>query len=148
MVFYTIGYEGLDPKQFAACLTHHNINMVADVRKLPVSRKRGFSKTALRESLAHKSIDYLNFQQLGAPKALRDELYRSGDYDRFFRKYQANIADKDDHLESIHSLVDMGKIVALLCFERDPKKCHRKVVAEEIQKLDGNGLTIEHIVPI
>ncbi len=121
---------------------------MADVRKLPVSRKRGFSKTALKESLGHKSIDYLNFQQLGAPKALRDELYRSGDYDRFFRKYRDNISDKDDHLESIHSLVDMGKIVALLCFERDPKKCHRKVVAEEIQKLDGNGLTIKHIVPI
>ena len=148
MIFYTIGYEGLDPKQFITYITRHGIDVVADIRKLPVSRKKGFSKTALKESLGDKSIDYLNFQQLGAPKALRDELYQSGDYDRFFKKYQDNISDKDDHLNSIHSLVDRGKKVALLCFERDPEKCHRKVVAEEIQKLDGNGLTIKHIVPI
>jgi uncharacterized protein (DUF488 family) len=148
MIFYTIGYEGLDPKQFITYLTHHGVDVVADIRKLPVSRKKGFSKTALKETLNAKSIDYLNFQQLGAPKALRDELYRSGNYERFFKKYQDNISDKDDHLNTIHSLVDRGKKVALLCFERDPKKCHRKVVAEEIQKLDGNGLAIKHIVPI
>ena len=148
MIFYTIGYEGLDPKQFITYLTHYGVDVVADIRKLPVSRKKGFSKTALKEMLDDKRIDYLNFQQLGAPKALRDELYRSGDYGQFFKKYQENISDKGDHLNSIHSLVDRGKKVALLCFERDPKKCHRKVVAEEIQKLDGNGLTIKNIVPI
>ena len=148
MNLYTIGYERLNPKQFITYLTHHGVDVVADIRKLPVSRKKGFSKTALKETLDDKRIDYLNFQQLGAPKALRDELYRSGDYDRFFKKYQENISDKDDHLNSIHALVDRGKKVALLCFERDPKKCHRKVVAEEIQKLNGNGLTIKHIVPI
>ena len=148
MNLYTIGYERLNPKQFITYLTHHGVDVVADIRKLPVSRKKGFSKTALKETLDDKRIDYLNFQQLGAPKALRDELYRSGDYDRFFKKYQENISDKDDHLKSILSLVDGGKKVALLCFERDPKKCHRKVVAEEIQKLDGNGLTVKHIIPI
>ena len=148
MNLYTIGYEGLDLKQFITYLTHHGVDVVADIRKLPVSRTRGFSKTALKETLDDKRIDYLNFQQLGTPKALRDELYRSGDYDRFFKKYQENISDKDDHLNSIHSLVDRGKKVALLCFERDPKKCHRKVVAEEIQKLDGNGLTVKHIIPL
>ena len=148
MIFYTIGYEGLDTKQFITYLTHHGVDVVADIRKLPVSRKKGFSKTALKETLDDKQIDYLNFQQLGAPKALRDELYRSGDYGRFFKKYQENISDKDDHLKSILSLVEGGKKVALLCFERDPKKCHRKVVAEEIQKLDGNGLTVKHIIPL
>ena len=148
MIFYTIGYEGLNPKQFITHLTYHGVNVVADIRKLPASRKKGFSKTALKETLDGKQIDYLNFQQLGAPKALRDELYRSRDYGRFFKKYQENISDKDDHLKSILSLVEGGKKVALLCFERDPKKCHRKVVAEEIQKLDGNGLTVKHIVPI
>ena len=148
MIFYTIGYEGLDPKQFITHLAYHGVNVVADIRKLPVSRKKGFSKTALKETLDDKQIDYLNFQQLGAPKALRDELYRSRDYGRFFKKYQENISDKDDHLKSILSLVEGGKKVALLCFERDPKKCHRKVVAEEIQKLDGNGLTVKHIIPL
>jgi hypothetical protein len=47
-----------------------------------------------------------------------------------------------------HSLVNAGKTVPLLCYERNPEQCHRKVVAEQIKKLDGNGLKVEHIVPI
>ena len=148
MILFTIGYEKLDQKQFMVHLSNHGVEVVADIRKLPVSRKKGFSKTALGETLNYKGIDYLNYQALGASKEMRNELYKSGDYDRFFKKYQDNISDKSDHLKSIYSFIERGKKVALLCFERDPLTCHRKVVAEEIQKLDGNGLTVKHIVPI
>jgi uncharacterized protein (DUF488 family) len=130
-----------------AHLSNHGVKVVADIRKLPVSRKKGFSKTALRETLGCKGIDYLNYQALGAPKELRDELYKSGNYDRFFRKYENRILDKTDHLAEILALINGGRNVALLCFERNPQECHRKVVAEEIRKLDGNGLKVEHIVP-
>jgi uncharacterized protein (DUF488 family) len=148
MILFTIGYEKLDQKQFIAYLSNHGVEVVADVRKLPVSRKKGFSKTALGETLNHKGIDYLNYQALGAPKELRDELFKSGNYDQFFRKYENNISDKIDHLADILSLINSGRNVDLLCFERNPQKCHRKVVAEEIRKLDDNGLKVEHIVPI
>jgi uncharacterized protein (DUF488 family) len=100
-----MGYEGLDGNQFAAHLAHHEINVVADIRKLPLSRKKGFSKTALHEMLTKKNIKYLNFRGLGAPKEIRNELYKSGNYRRFFREYQSNIADKKDLLEAIHLLV-------------------------------------------
>ena len=148
MILFTIGYEKLDQRQFMAQLSYHGVDVVADIRKLPVSRKKGFSKTVLGETLNHKGIDYLNYQALGAPKELRDELYKSGNYDRFFQKYENNISDKADHLADILSLINSGRKVALLCFERNPQICHRKIVAEEIRKLDGNGLKIEHIVPI
>ena len=148
MTLFTIGYEGLDENQFAAYLAYHGIDVVADVRKLPLSRKKGFSKTALHEMLANKNIKYLNFNNLGAPKGIRDELYKTGDYRRFFKEYQSNISDRKDLLKEIHLLVTKGKNVTLLCFEHDPQKCHRKVVAEEIQKLDGNGLEVKHIVPL
>ena len=91
----------------------------------------------MRETLNGKGIDYINYQALGAPKELRDELYKSGNYDRFFRKYENNISDKTDHLAEILSLINHGRNVALLCFERNPQKCHRKVVADELRKLDG-----------
>ena len=148
MILFTIGYEKLDQRQFMAHLSYHGVDVVADIRKLPVSRKKGFSKTVLGETLNHKGIDYLNYQALGAPKELRDELYKSGNYDRFFREYENNISGKTDYLAEILSFINSGRKVALLCFERNPQICHRKVVAEEIRKLDGNGLKIEHIVPI
>jgi len=147
MILFTIGYEKLDQKQFMAHLSNHGVEVVADIRKLPVSRKKGFSKTALRETLSCEGIDYLNYQPLGAPKELRDELYKSGNYNRFFRKYEKNISDKTDYLAEILSLINSGRNVTLLCFERNPQECHRKVVAEEIRKLDGNGLKVEHIIP-
>jgi uncharacterized protein (DUF488 family) len=148
MILFTIGYEKLDQRQFMAHLSYHGVDVVADIRKLPVSRKKGFSKKVLGETLNHNGIDYLNYQALGAPKELRDELYKSGNYDRFFHKYENNISNKADHLADILSLINSGRKVALLCFERNPQICHRKVVAEKIKKLDGNGLRVEHIVPI
>ena len=147
MILFTIGYEKLDQKQFIAYLSNHGVEVVADIRKLPASRKKGFSKTVLRETLSSKGIDYINYRDLGAPKELRDELYKSGNYDRFFRKYENNISDKTDHLAEILSFINCGRKVALLCFERNPQKCHRKIVAAELRKLDGNGLKVEHIVP-
>ena len=90
-------------------------------------------------------IEYLNFRDLGAPKELRDELYQTWNYGRFFEKYLKYIEDKQDTLEAIHALVNSGKKVSLLCYERNPEQCHRKVVAEQIKKLDGNGLEIKHI---
>lgn len=148
MVLFTIGYEKLDPDRFIAHLNYYGIDVVADIRKLPVSRKKGFSKTALQETLKNNCIDYLSFQELGASKELRNELYKTGNYHRFFQKFEANISNKSDYLNRIISLLSRGSTIALLCFERDPQKCHRKVVAEEIRKLNGNGLRIEHIVPI
>ncbi len=117
MALYTMGYEGLDGRRFLANLLHHGVDVVADIRKLPISRKKGFSKTALKEMLNNKNIKYLNFQGLDAPKEIRDELYQSGNYNRFFNKYLKSNADKHDLLEAIQKLINSGKNVSLLCFE-------------------------------
>lgn len=40
MEIYTIGYEGIDQDQFLSWLHHYGITIVADVRKIPLRRKR------------------------------------------------------------------------------------------------------------
>jgi uncharacterized protein (DUF488 family) len=47
-----------------------------------------------------------------------------------------------DELKTIKTLIDKGNNVVLLCLEKDDEKCHRKIIAEEIKKMDGNGLEI------
>jgi len=42
-------------------------------------------------------------------------------------------------------MVKNGEKVALLCYEKDPETCHRKIVANEVMKKDGNGLKIKHL---
>ena len=39
MALFTMGYEGLDGRLFLANLFHYGVDVVADIRKLPISRK-------------------------------------------------------------------------------------------------------------
>lgn len=50
MDLFTVGYEGLEIDDFTKFLKRHRIQLVADLRKNPVSRKRGFSKHKLAEA--------------------------------------------------------------------------------------------------
>ncbi len=148
MELYTIGYEGLNEKSFLAWLNRYNISIVADVRQIPLSRKKGFSKTALNKILSKHNINYINFQSLGTTKEMRKELKKTGNYKKILSKFRRTLNEKTQDLDEIHTLLDDGKNVTLLCFERDPQMCHRRIVAEEIKKRDGNGLKVKHIQPL
>ena len=145
MKLYTIGYEGLSRDAFFTLLQNHEISVVADVRHLPLSRKKGFSKSSLGQSLKDKNIGYINFRELGTSKEMRNELKATGDYGMFFKKFKKSISNKYDQLDEICSILHDDKKVALLCFERNHEVCHRKIVAQAVKTRDGNGLEIKHI---
>jgi uncharacterized protein (DUF488 family) len=56
-----------------------------------------------------------------------------------------SISNNMDDLDGILGLVNDGKKVALMCYEKDPETCHRKIVANEVKKRDDNGLKIKHL---
>lgn len=147
MEIYTIGYEGLNQKAFLAWLQRYEINVIADVRRLPLSRKKGFSKTSLNESLVKNNIEYISYRELGTSKEMRSKLLSTGNYKKFFKEYKNKICDKTEQINELYEIVNSGKKIALLCFEHDAHKCHRKIIADEITKIDGNGLKIKHIKP-
>src|SRR5437879_2982727 len=86
----TFGYEGLDIDIFIARLKQVRIRSIVDVRELPLSRKNGFSKSALAEHLRIAGIGYLHLPALGCPRPIRDR-YRCDDdwtaYTRAFLSY-------------------------------------------------------------
>ncbi|MBY3413129.1 DUF488 domain-containing protein [Rhizobium laguerreae] len=129
---YTIGYEGTDIERFVSTLTSVGVEAVADVRAVPLSRKKGFSKNSLREHLENAGIKYLPMQELGDPKDGR-EAAKSGDYDRFRIIYSAHV-DQPESIAAIERLAAASEeqTVCLLCFERDPKTCHRFIVGERM----------------
>ena len=69
---FTIGYEGASPDAFATTLKDAGVAVVADVRAVALSRKRGFSKSALRESLETQGLGYRHYIALGTPKPGRE----------------------------------------------------------------------------
>jgi hypothetical protein len=84
----SIGYEGLALEGYLNRLLQHGVNLVCDVRKNPLSRKFGFSKTALHGALSHMGIEYRHFPELGIVSDKRQSLDCQEDYDRLFEEYE------------------------------------------------------------
>lgn len=131
-VVFTIGYEGTDIARFVQTLKAVGIECVADVRAVPHSRKKGFSKKSLSQALFDAGIEYQHFLSLGDPKPGRDAA-RAGDYETFRSIYTDHLAldDSQASLEDLVAVVENRK-TCLLCFERDPKTCHRSIIAQSI----------------
>lgn len=129
---YTIGYEGTDIERFINTLKAVGIEAVADVRAVPLSRKKGFSKNSLRDNLEAAGIKYISVKALGDPKEGR-EAAKSGDYIRFRKIYSRHVGQPES-VEAVEFLAQVSKeqVVCLLCFERDPKTCHRIIVGEKM----------------
>jgi uncharacterized protein (DUF488 family) len=139
------GYEGLDLEQFVARLVEARIDVLADVRLTPISRKRGFSKTALGQAVSAAGIEYLHLRELGNPKANRPGF--SGDERELSdaRAGYANLLDNEAAEAALDQLAALAKQnrVAVMCFEANEERCHRHVVLSEVRR----RLTEELAVP-
>lgn len=140
-LLYTVGYEGADLSDFIATLKTHNIKQIIDVRDLPLSRKRGFSKNALASALAEVGVRYLHLKSLGDPKDGR-EAARSGDTARFRRIYGRHL-DSIEAKDGLKAAAVAAKKVtsSLLCYERDHIDCHRSMIADRLK----DNFKIQHI---
>jgi len=131
----TIGYEGATIDNFVAALCHASIDVLIDVRDMPLSRKKGFSKNQLSEILAGAGIDYVHLRGLGDPKEGRTAA-RAGDYSLFRqifgRHMMSRAAVRDLHIAA--RLVKSGR-ACLMCFEFDHARCHRSIVADELARM-------------
>jgi uncharacterized protein (DUF488 family) len=130
---YTIGYEGADVDRFLTTLKDAGVTTLADVRAVALSRKRGFSKSALRDALAGQDIGYQHFRNLGTPKEGR-QAARAGDGALMRRIYCDEVLTTAPAQEAFEELAKLSQSqpVCLLCFERDPENCHRRVLAQRM----------------
>ena len=140
---FTVGYEGRSLDEFLGELEAAGVTRLVDVRELPLSRRRGFSKTALGEALSEVGIEYVHVCALGNPKP-NCECYWSGDVEGgavVYRKHLNN-GSRPVLLELSESLADGS--ACLMCFERDHSECHRDVIVEALGELHPK-LTVNHL---
>ena len=137
MQIFTIGYEGATQAEVVERLKGAGVDLLIDVRAVAASRRAGFSKTVLGESLKAEGIDYLHLRGLGTPKAGRDAA-RKGHVAEMRAIFADHLAEPQAQLEYAR-LKDLAgeKRVALLCFEADHAGCHRAVLAERLAEEDG-----------
>lgn len=129
---FSVGYEGRSIDEFVDVLRTNGVEIVVDVRLNAISRKRGFSKTALSTALKTAAIDYQHERELGNPKDNRDA-FRSGlrSARTRYRRHLRNGATPS--FEAVVELARERK-VALLCFENDHATCHRSCITERMQE--------------
>jgi uncharacterized protein (DUF488 family) len=130
---FTIGYENhRSPDTLIDALRDAGVRRLVDVRELPLSRRRGFSKTLLASALEDADIEYVHVRALGNPKAYRD-LYKAGRVAEGERHYRKHL-----HNGSYPALVELGETLddatCLLCFEASHETCHRSVIVEALEE--------------
>jgi len=135
---FTIGYEGTDIERFLDTLEVMGIEVLADVRQLPISRKKGFAKTKLGLALAERGIEYKHYKHLGDPKAGR-EAARAGNMEEFRTIFSNHFAQKEPQ----NALAELLKIAenkrtCMLCFERCASSCHRLIIADQAAAMGFN----------
>ena len=113
-----------------------SVTLLCDVRRNPLSRKYGFSKSTLRKACEGVDIRYEHLPELGIASEERRDLKTQADYDALFATYERN--DLPQHkpaLEKIGSWIGQGERVALTCYEAQPNQCHRHCVSEAVEQI-------------
>lgn len=143
--FFTIGYEQSTTRNFLSRLRSHEVEILVDVREIPLSRKPGFSKNQLASTLENAGIEYRHIVNLGAPKRLRERLRRGGSWGDYIKGYNVVLQREVEWVDELVSLAATRRI-CLLCFERNAGECHRSLIAREMeQRSNGLKLRVEHI---
>jgi uncharacterized protein (DUF488 family) len=132
---YTIGYEQAKPSAVLDELKRAKIELLVDTRAVAASRRPGFSKRQLAASLDQAGIGYVHLQKLGTPAEGRAAAH-SGNTDTLWRIYDKHIRTPEARaeLDELIDLIKSGERVALLCYCRDPKTCHRSRIVANVKK--------------
>jgi uncharacterized protein (DUF488 family) len=129
-VTFTIGYEGRTVAEFIELLVDAGVDRVVDVRALPLSRKKGFSKTALGQALGRSGIEYVHVRAAGNP--YRD---RRNEISLCLALYGGHLDKNPGVLDALDDVLT-GHRAAILCVEADACLCHRSVLVDRLRRLN------------
>jgi uncharacterized protein (DUF488 family) len=141
----SVGYERhRDSAEFARRLHRSGVRRLIDVRELPISRRRGYAKTALGQAMAAAGVQYLHVRALGNPKRFRD-LYKAGRVEEGRAHYELFL--REERRDALQELVGLIRETpsALMCVEHDPATCHRTSILDALRDEFGVDLDVVHI---
>jgi len=123
-VIYSSGHSNRPLADFLALLEKHKIEVVADVRTIPLSRYcPHFNKKVLQSTLAKRNIKYL-YRGLNLGGRGVNEGY-------------------EEAVDELVEIVKKGINVAVMCSEGDYRKCHRFTTLTP--SFEQRGIKVVHI---
>ncbi|MBN2561552.1 MAG: DUF488 domain-containing protein [Phycisphaerae bacterium] len=135
---YTIGSARKNAETFFGKLEQAGVRCIIDIRLRNTSHLAGFTKRDDLRFLLRRvvGIEYVHVPELAPTDDLLDDyLKRRIDWSTYERRFNKILVAR-----SIETLVTPERLAdaCLLCSEVSPKKCHRRLVAEYLQRRFGN----------
>lgn len=144
VTLWTIGHSTRTMEEFVAALGAHGIEMLADVRRHPGSRRfPHFGAAPLKASLAQAAIDYMALPELGGRREARPDSPNTAWREAAFRGY-ADYMASDAFAQAIGRLLQTAarQSTAIMCAERLWRHCHRALIADHLK---AAGVSVVHI---
>lgn len=138
MKLYTIGFTKKSASEFFGLLRESGAERLVDVRLNNVSQLAGFAKRNDLEYFAREicQMEYVHLPELAPTKEMLDS-YRKDhrDWDTYERQFLELMRERQVEKMETRELVSNG---CLLCSEDKPHHCHRRLVAEYLQRQWGD----------
>jgi uncharacterized protein (DUF488 family) len=142
---WTVGHSTLPVDDFVALAAGHGIELLADVRRFPSSRRHPqFNREALAASLKSAGIDYRHFVELGGRREPRRDSPNTGWREAGFRGY-ADYMQTAEFGSAIVQLLEAATLqrTAIMCAEKAWQSCHRALISD---LLKASGHAVIHII--
>lgn len=150
---YTIGHSTHPIEEFLAMLNSFGIKNLADVRRLPSSRKfPQFDQDTLRISLEEVGVTYHYSADLGGRRKVNKDSKNTTWRNTSFRAY-ADYMETDTFKDAIVELenVAIEAPTVYMCSEAVWWRCHRSMISDylkvrgwNVQHIMGEGKVQEH----
>lgn len=139
-IIYTIGHSNHEFGELLQSLRRHGIELVVDVRSSPYSQHNPqFNREELALSLKESGMDYAFHGNSLGGRPDDPSCYDEGEIN------YARVREKpwfDDAIAHV-CWEATNRVVALLCAEEDPYRCHRHMLVT--QELLDRGAVVIHI---
>lgn len=145
---WTIGHWTCPIPDFLTPLDEHRIQLLADVRAHPGSRRNPqFGSDAMAAWLPENGIDYRHLDALGGRRRKQagiDPDINAGWQNASFKNY-ADYTLTDEFRSGLDELIDLASArrVVIMCGEPMPWRCHRLLLANI---LTARGWTVRHLM--
>ena len=144
MKIFTIGFTRKSARRFFGLLHSSGARRIVDVRLNNVSQLAGFAK---KDDLAYFlqaicGMEYVHLSELAPTKEMLDDYKKhKGDWSTYERRFLALMTQRRIERTLSRELLADG---CLLCSEDTPTHCHRRLVAEYLDRHWG-GIHVIHL---
>jgi len=136
MKLYTIGFTQKNAARFFELLQHNGVQRLVDIRLKPDGQLSGFAKKDdLPYFLAHlaNGCQYVHMPEMAPTKEILEQYRQDKIWESYANHFEA-LMDERQIPEPMDRYSFESNISCLLCSEATPEHCHRRLVAERLER--------------